>query len=200
MSSEPESTSGESRPNGVLGHTIIRLYGAIIPEVQDYTLDGAGWGAGFAVSYGVARAVQISLEVAYHRFPIFEGTGIPESRTTSSWNAVRHSSMSVVLQSPTRSRLRPWLGAGFGVYEMTETREGIDYYYPGEYRYKSVTSGTKLGANWGVGVSVRLDQRLAIDVGGRYQHSFGLAFLTADQYMDGARLLSVQAGLSYVVR
>lgn len=201
MSSELESPTDESRPSGLLGHTSIHLYGAVIPRVQDYDLERTGRGTGFGVSYGVARAVQLSLEVAYYRMSVAGGTGIPEETTTSNWNAVRQTSISVGLQSPTRSRLRPWLGAGFGVYEMTETREGIDYSpYPAQYHYRYVNSGTKLGFNWGAGVSARLDRRLAIDVGGRYHHSFGRAFLPEDKYMDGARLLCVQAGLAYVVR
>jgi len=185
---------------GLLGHTIIRTYGAVVPGVQDYNIDGVGWGTGFAVSYGVARTVRLSLEVAYYRFQRGEWAGIPEEVTKANWNAVREVTMAVGLQSPTRSWLRPWIDAGFGVYEATETRDAITYYYPGEYHYRSVTSGTKLGMNWGVGVSARLDRRLAVDLGGRYHHSFGRAFLTNDQYMDGARLLTAQAGLSYVVR
>jgi len=83
---------------------------------------------------------------------------------------------------------------------MTEIREGIDYsYYPAQHHYRYVTSGTKLGFNWGVGVLARLDRRLAIEVGGRYHHSFGHTFLPYDKYMDGARILCVQAGFSYVV-
>lgn len=201
LSSELESSAGEPRSSGLLGHTIIRAYGAFVPRVQDYDLERAGRGTGFGVSYGFARAVQLSLEVAYYRIPVAGGNGIPEHVPTSSWNAVRQTSMSVGFQSPTRSWLRPWLDAGFGVYETTETREGVDYsYYPAEYRYRYVTSGTKLGINWGVGVSARIDRRLAIDVGGRYHHSFGRAFLPDSKYMDGARLHTVQAGLSYVVR
>ena len=196
MSSELESLAGTSRPSGQLGHTIIRLYGAVIPGVQDYDLEHAGWGSGFAVSYGVARAVQLSLGLAYYRFQVVEQTASVDATGSSRWDEVRQATMSVDLQSPTRSWLRPWLGAGFGVYETTRTRK--ESYYSGYYRY--VESGTRLGANWGVGVSARLDQRLAIDLGGRYHHSFGRAFLTNDQYMDGARLVTAQAGLSYVIR
>src|SRR5947207_8344429 len=71
ISAALDGSSDESRPSGVLGHTIIRVYGAVIPEVQDYDLDHPGWGTGLAVSYGVARAVSLSLELAYYRFQRF---------------------------------------------------------------------------------------------------------------------------------
>jgi opacity protein-like surface antigen len=197
MSSELESLAGEPRPDGLLGHTIIRVYGAVVPGVQDYDVEHAGWGTGFAISYGVARAVQVSLELAYYRFETVPAASIPESSTNSDRNAIRQATMSVGLQSPARSWLRPWFGLGFGAYEVTETQEGYAYYPTYPYRY--VTSGTQLGINWGLGVSARLDQQLAIDVGGRYHHGFGRPFLETPNYWRDVRLFSVQAGLSYMI-
>jgi len=161
----------------------------------------AGWGTGFAISYGVARAIQISLGLAYYRFQVVGQLGGLDSDAPGSsvWDEVRQTSVSVDLQSPSQSWLRAWLSAGLGVYEMTETRKWTETYYLRQYHYRYVESGTRLGASWGVGLSARLDKRLGIDLGGRYHHSFGSAFMTNNLEMDGARLLSVQAGLSYVI-
>jgi len=196
VSSELESPTDEVTARGALGHTTIRAYGAVVPVAPEATLLHAGWGSGLSISYGVARAVQISLGLAYHRFQVVEQGGIDsDGNERSTWDEVRQTTMSVDIQPPSRSRLRPWFGAGLGIYETTETRKEPLYY--GYYRY--VESGTRLGINWGAGVSARLDQRLGIDLGGRYHHSFGRAFMTNDQYMDRGRLLSIQGGLSYVV-
>jgi len=197
LSSEAESPTNEAPDRGSLGRTTIRVYGAVVPVAPEETLLHAGWGTGLAISYGVARAIQISLGLGYYRFQLVGlASGLDAVATGRSiWDEVRQTTMSVDIQSPTRLWLRPWFGAGFGVYEMTETRR--ESYYSGYYRY--VESGTRLGVNWGAGVSARLDHRLGIDLGGRYHHSFGRAFMTNDQFMNAARLLSVQAGLSYVI-
>ncbi len=201
MSSELESPTDESRQRGLLGHTTIRVDGAIVLAALDQTLMHAGWGTGVTVSYGVARAAQVSLGLAYYQFRAIQFAYLDcDCSVSPSRNEIRQTTMSVELQPPTMGRVRPWFGAGFGVYERTETRDETTYSYPGQYTYRSVTSGTKLGMNWGVGISARLGQRLAIDFAGRYHHSFGRPFLTSDPYMDGARLLTAQAGLSYVVR
>lgn len=195
MSSELESSPGESPNRGAFGHTTIRAYGAAVPRTWGPDLEHGGWGTGLALSYGVARAAQVSLELAYYRFKIMETVGLDvDGYTSSSRQEVRQTTMSLELKSP-NSWIRPSFGVGFGVYEMTETRNESSYFS----HYRFVQSGTRLGVNWGVGVSAQLDQRIALDLTGRYHHSFGRVFLTNDQYMDGARLLSVQTGLSYVI-
>jgi opacity protein-like surface antigen len=196
LSSEVESPTSEPGPSGLLGHTIIRAYGAVVPRKWGPDLERAGWGTGFAISYGVARAVQIAFELAYHRFEMPEGYGLDvDGYSSATWDAVRQTTMSVELQSP-RSWIRPSVGVGFGVYEMTETRN--ESYSSAHYR--RVESGTRLGVHWGLGLSARLNQRLAIDLGGRHHHSFGRPFLASTEYLSDARILSIQAGLSYVVR
>jgi len=200
MSSEVESPTDESRPSGLLGHTIIRAFGAIIPAVQDQSLMHAGWGTGLTVSYGVARAAQVSLGLAYHQFQVTEFTGLDcDCSVSPRRNEIRQTTMSVELQPPTRRWIRPRFGVGFGVYELTETQVVYTFYSTGYNRQRYVSSGTQLGINWGVGLSARVNQRLAVEFGGRYHLSFGQAFLTEDQYLTAARLLSVETGLSYVI-
>jgi len=193
VSSELESPTEAERSSGLLGHTIIRTYGAIVPAVPDQTLEHAGWGTGLAVSYGVARAIQLSLGLAYYQYEFTDAPDVDCDCSFLSRNAVRQTTISVDLQSPGRSWLQPWLSAGFGVYEMTETREAHSY------PYRSVVSGTMLGANWGMGVLARLDQRLAIDLGGRYHTTFGQPFLEPTGFWPQLDLFTVQAGLSYVI-
>lgn len=194
VSAELERPPEESSSRGLHGHTIIRTYGAIVPAAApEQTLEHAGWGTGLSVSYGVTRAVQLSLGLAYYQFEAVVHPDIDCDCSISSRNAVRQTTMSVDVQSPVRSWLRPWLGVGFGFYEVTQTWNVHNDY--SQY----VDTGTRLGLSWGLGVTALLDQRLAIDVGGRYHHGLGRPFLESPGYSQELRLFSIQTGLSYVL-
>lgn len=196
MSTELERPSEERSPRGLLGHTTIRTYGAIVPAVPEQSLDHVGWGTGFTVSYGVTRAIQLSLGLAYYQFQVVVTPDIDCDCSTSIRDAVRQTTISVDVQSPTRSWLRPWLGVGFGVYDVAQT---LDIRGDGSRLDRVPESGTRLGVHWGAGLSTRLDKHLAIDLGGRYHHGFGEPFLATPGYWRDVRLFSVQAGLSYVM-
>ncbi len=194
VSAELESPLEEASSGWVRGHTTIRTYGAIVPAVPGQSLEHSGWGTGLTVSYGVARAIQLSLGIAYYQFQ----SVVPGENCDcllSIRDAARQTTISVDVLPPTRFWLRPRLDVGFGVYETTKT---TNQSYSWIYQY--VGSGTQLGVNWGLGVSVRLDQRLAIDLGGRYHGAFGRPFLGAAGYAPDLDMFTLGAGLSYVVR
>ena len=195
MPAELESPPGEPRPTGVLGHTIIRTYAAIVPAAPDQTLEHAGWGTGLTVSFGLARMVQMSLGLAYYQFQSVVEPNVDCDCVILIRNAVRQTTLSVDVLPPTRSWLRPWVGVGFGLYE--EVKNPKQSY---SWTYQYMESGTSLGVNWGIGTSARLNERLAIDLGGRYHGTVGHPFLSSTNYRAELDLFTVQAGLSYLVR
>jgi len=192
--SELEGPAEESSSSGLHGHTIIRTYGAIVPAVLNQALEHAGWGTGLAVSYGVGRAIQLSLGLAYYQFQYVVKPDVDCDCLVSIQDAVRQTTISVDAHPPTRSWLRPWLGVGLGIYETTKTPR-----WSHSWICRYADSGTRLGVNWGLGVSARLDQRLAIDLGGRYHTTYGRPFLETTGYWAGLDMFTAQAGLSYVV-
>jgi hypothetical protein len=187
FSAELESPTEDSRPSGLLGHTIIRGYAAVVPVNWGNDLtDSPGWGGGFSVSYGIARAVQVSLGFAYHRFNI---------RGPQTWDVLRHVSTSMELYSPARDVVRPWMGIGIGYYEVEQYSFANAALDLTERRDRNSYVDLKsLGANVGAGVAVRMSERVGLEFGCRYHTTFDHPFV------DALELLSVQAGLSYVVR
>ena len=146
-----------------------------------------GWGTGFGLSYGVARAAQISIGFAYHRVnPI----------SSEDWDALRQVTTSIELVSPSKDFVRPWLGVGLGYYDSELYSPPIFALDASERgrRDEFITHQGTLGFNWGAGFAFRLSQSVGLDAGGRYNISFDNP---ARHKVD---LLSVQAGLSYVVR
>jgi hypothetical protein len=189
MPSELESSLDEVPNQGALGHTTIRAYGAVVPVGWGSDSgDHPGWGTGFAVSYGIARAVQMSLGFAYHRINIV---------SAQDWDALRQVTTSIELISPARDLVRPWLGVGLGYYDAelysTATTAAVDATERGD-RSSFVTQQGSFGINWGAGVALRISERVGVEAGGRYNMSVD------DPPRGKVELLSVQAGLSYRLR
>ena len=187
MSSELASLTGEPRPSGLLGQTTLRLYGAVVPITWGSNLGGhPGWGTGFGLSYGIARATQISIGFAYHRVNII---------SAENWDAWRQITTSLELISPAADLVRPWLGVGLGYYDKelySPATMDVDATERGR-RAQFVTHQGSFGLNWGAGVALRFSRILWFEAGGRYNMSL-------DNPLDGnVELLSVQAGLSYMV-
>jgi hypothetical protein len=184
VSAEAENLADEPRPSGVLGHTIIRIYGALVPEGwgSDFG-DNPAWGTGLGLSFGIARAVQISIGFAYHRINII---------SAEDWDALRQVTTSVELISPAQDLVRPWLGVGLGYYD-SELYSRAFTTEKGDRR-AFVTNQGSFGINWGAGIALRISERVGVEAGGRYHMSVD------DPPRGDVDLLSVQAGLSYVVR
>ena len=187
MSSELVSLADESRPSGVLGHTSIRLYGALVPITWGTNFGGhPGWGTGFGLSYGIARATQISIGFAYHRVNII---------SAEDWDAWRQVTTSLELISPTQDLVRPWLGVGLGYYDKEEysiATVDVDATERGR-RDQFVTHQGSFGLNWGAGLALRLSRSVGVEADARYNMSID------DPANHKVELLSVQAGLSYVI-
>lgn len=187
FSAELESPTEDSRPSGLLGHSIIHAYGAVIPEAWGSDFGGhPGWGTGFSLSYGIARAVQISIGFAYHRMNII---------SAENWDALRQVTTSIELVSPARDFVRPWLGVGLGYYEEELYSRAFATFMDTERGGRSsfVTNQGSLGINWGAGVALHISDIIGVEAGGRYHRS-----LDSPTYGD-VELLSVEAGLSYVI-
>ena len=145
-----------------------------------------GWGTGFGLSYGVARAAQISIGFAYHRVnPI----------SSEDWDALRQVTTSIELVSPRQDFVRPWLGVGLGYYDSEQysiATSALDATERGR-RDQFVTHQSSLGFNWGGGFLLRLSRSVGMEAGARYNMSID------DPANHKVELLSVQTGLSYVM-
>jgi len=126
----------------------------------------------------------ISIGFAYHRVNII---------SAENWDALRQVTTSLELISPSQDIVRPWLGVGLGYYDQE------NYSTPAVSTERAnrgafVTHQGSFGVNWGAGMALRLSRSLAFEAGGRYNMSLD------NPPSSDVQLLSVQAGLSYVVR
>ncbi len=185
--------SAVSKNEGVRGHTILRTYGAVVPEGWGDEGDdgGPGWGVGMSLGYGVARDVLITGGFAHYQV---------DDVGSRRGNSVVQLGVGVEA-GPARGVVRPWLGAGVAIYRMDPRGDPIVRIVPASTSEGTAgSSGSRFGVSWGAGLAVRLSQNLGLDTGARYHHSFGDPILSGRNFTDEVHLLDLQLGLSYVLR
>lgn len=161
------------------GRTMLRFHGGLsIPSGDFDNAVNTGWGLGASLGYGISRNTVLSWGVAYHRF----GEDGVDGHV-----GITPITMSVDYGFSSRSRVRPWVSGGLGLYHVSE--KTTDFFPPSTF---VVTSGSEndFGFNFGFGIAMPTSGKSTFGAGFKFHHVVGNNFPDTD-------FLALQAGLSY---
>ncbi len=175
----PRDYSDRGSNGGFEGRTMLRFHGGLsVPSGDFDNAVNTGWGLGASLGYGVGRNTVLSWGVAYHRF----GRSSVDGHV-----GVTPVTMSVDYGFSSRSRVRPWISGGLGLYHLADKTSEL--VAPGTFVVTS-DSENDFGFNFGFGVATPTSGRSTFGAGFKFHHVVGNNFPDTD-------FLALQAGLSY---
>ncbi len=164
---------------GFEGRTMLRFHGGLSAPTGDFDNEvNTGWGLGASLGYGISRNTVLSWGVAYHRF----GDEFADGHF-----GITPVTMSVDYGFSSRSRVRPWISGGVGLYHVSA--KFSELVAPATFLVVT-DSENDFGFNFGFGIAMPTSGRSTFGAGFKFHHIVGNDFPDTD-------FLALQAGLSY---
>jgi opacity protein-like surface antigen len=164
---------------GFEGRTMLRFHAGISSPTGDFgTFVDTGWGLGASLGYGVGRNTVLSWGIAYHRF----GEEFADGHV-----GIMPVTMAVDYGFSSRSKVRPWISGGLGLYHLSE--KTTEFFPPNTFVVTS-ESENDFGFNFGFGIATPLSNRSAFGAGFKFHHVVGNEF-------PDTSFLTLQAGVAY---
>ncbi len=164
---------------GFEGRTMLRFHGGLsIPSGDFDSAVNTGRGLGASLGYGISRNTLLSWGVAYHRFG---------ENSVDGHVGITPVTMSVDYGFSGRSRVRPWISGGLGLYHVSEK---VTEFFPPSTFVVTSDSENDFGFNFGLGIAMPTSGRSTFGAGFKFHHVVGNNFPDTD-------FLALQAGLSY---
>jgi len=168
------------RGGSLEGRTMLRVHAGISAPTGDFgDAMNTGFGLGVSLGYGLSHDVVLAWGVAYHRF---------DEEFVDGHVAITPVTMSVDYGFSSRSKVRPWISGGLGLYhvneETTEFNNGLGVLVTDSF------SENDFGLNFGGGIATPISPRTSFGAGLKYHHIVGNDFPDSDFF-------ALQAGLGF---
>jgi opacity protein-like surface antigen len=169
----------EWRGGSMEGRTMLRVHAGISAPTGDFdNAANTGVGLGASLGYGISHDVVLAWGVAYHRF---------DEEVVDGHVSVTPVTMNVDYGFSTRSKVRPWVSGGLGLYHVSE---GLKEFDPAIGFFTDTFSENDFGLNFGFGIATPISPRTSFGAGFMFHHIVGNDFPDTD-------FAALQAGLGF---
>lgn len=174
--SHPGRAAAQARAGrGVDGMTMLRLTGGIsMPSGDLGDAFDTGLGLGLSVAHGVSRNVLLSGGFGWDHF---DGDGF------SGDTDIIPMTFNVDVVFPTQGKVHPWIGGGFGVYNVDMEIDALDFN----------ESETNPGINLGMGLGGPMGEKTTWGAAFRYHSIF-----EGDTFND-LQFITLQVGVGFLL-